>query len=264
MNDRLHPILEAKRRLVADRKAATPLPVLRERILGQSPPRGFADALRSRANAGRYGLIAEMKRASPSRGLIRGDFDAALLARAYQAGGAACLSVLTDTHFQGRDEDLITARGACTIPILRKDFIIDEYQIFESRALGADCILLIMAALSDIQAKDYLGIAVSLGMDALVEIHDVDELRRAIALQPEMIGINNRNLKTLKVDIDTSLELTYGIPAGILPVAESGLSTPADLTRMAEKGIYSFLIGEALLRHNDVEYATRTLLVDRP
>jgi indole-3-glycerol phosphate synthase len=258
MADVLAEICARKRELVAERKASRPLAEVRRAAAAAPPPRGFRAAL---AAAPGYGLIAEIKKASPSKGLIRADFDPPSLARAYQAGGAACLSVLTDTpYFQGRDEDLLAARAAVEIPIIRKDFLLDPYQIYEARALGADCVLLILAALTDEAAAELEDVALSLGMDVLIEVHDEPELRRALKRRSRLIGINNRNLKTLAVDLATAERLAPMLPADVLPVCESGLSGPADLARMARIGVRSFLVGESLMRQPDVAAATRALL----
>jgi indole-3-glycerol phosphate synthase len=261
MSDVLKRIVESKQGEVAARKAAFPLSELEARAKAQSPPRGFAARLRARAAAKEYGLIAELKKASPSGGLIRPDFDPAGLARAYQAGGAACLSVLTDgPFFHGADADLKAARAAVDLPVLRKDFIVDPYQVAESRAIGADCMLLILAALTDGLAAELEAAALGYGMDVLVEVHDADEMVRAHALQSRLIGINNRDLKTLRVDLAATESLAPLAPPGALLVSESGLSQPADLARMARCGVRCFLVGESLLRQGDPTAATRRLL----
>lgn len=266
MSDVLTRICDEKRDHVAARKADTPLGQVEALARQQAPPRGFAEALGNKRRAGSYALIAEIKKASPSKGLIRADFDPAKLAVAYAAGGAACLSVLTDTpYFQGRDEDLVAARAAVDLPALRKDFMIDPYQIAEARALGADCILLIMAALSDPQAGELAAAARDWGMDILVETHDASEVERALDLAPSLIGINNRNLKTLAVDLATTERLAGMIgdaEGGDAPliVSESGLITRDDLDRMARHGVGCFLIGESLMRQTDVAAATASLL----
>lgn len=226
-------------------------------------PRGFIKALAARKSAGKPGLIAEIKKASPSKGLIRSDFDPPALARAYAAAGATCLSVLTDEpYFQGADSYISEVRDAVGLPVLRKDFMIDPYQIVESRALGADCVLVILAAVDDALARDLIAEAHRWGMDALIEVHNATERDRAVALEAAMIGINNRDLRTLSVDLATTETLAPGLPTGTLVVCESGLYTETDLLRMRTIGISTFLIGESLMRQDDVESATRALLGD--
>ena len=261
MSDVLEKICADKRDHIADCKERLPLSALEQQAGEASPSRGFAKALNSKVSQGEYGLIAEIKKASPSKGLIRADFDPPALAQAYQAGGAACLSVLTDgPYFQGADDFLVQARSAVDLPALRKDFMLDPYQVVESRALDADCILLIMAALEDNQAAELEALALQWGMDVLLEVHDRPELDRALNLQSPLLGVNNRNLKTLEVDIATTEELAAAIPADRNLVCESGLYSPVDLARMAQSGARRFLIGESLMRQDDVETATRELL----
>ena len=258
-DDALARICADTRIEVARRKSLTTLAALEARIAGQ--PRGFAASLtRSVANGG-YGLIAEIKKASPSGGLIRPEFDPPALARAYQAGGASCLSVLTDgRYFQGSEADLLAARAAVDLPVIRKDFMLDPWQIVESRAMGADCILLILAALSDAQAAELEQTAIDLGMDVLAEVHDRPELDRALRLKTSLIGVNNRNLKTLKTDLSTTEQLAAAVPADRVLVAESGIRTHEDIERLRAVGARRFLVGESLMRQPDVTSATRRLL----
>ena len=261
MSDVLAEICEHKRAHVAAMKAERPLARL-EAELPAEPPRGFGRALRAARAAGRHALIAEIKKASPSKGLIRADFAPAMLAEAYAAGGATCLSVLTDEpYFQGRDEYLAAARAAVPLPALRKDFMLDPWQIVESRWLGADCVLLIMACLDDGAARELAAAAMELGMDVLVEVHDEAELDRALLLpETALLGINNRDLKSLKVDLATFERLAPRVPKDRLLVAESGLYGHADLARMAAAGAGAYLVGESLMREADVTAATRRLL----
>lgn len=261
MSDVLTRILADKRVEVARRKAERPLSALEEVARAATPPRGFAEALSRAVAADGLALVAEIKRASPSKGLIRESFDPPALARAYQAGGAACLSVLTDgAYFQGGDADLEAARAAVDLPCLRKDFMIDPYQIAEARALGADCILVILAAVGDGLAGELMAAARDYAMDALVEVHDEAELDRAGGLDAALIGINNRNLKTLAIDLATTERLAPRAPAGAAIVCESGISRHADLARMARAGVHRFLVGSALMAAPDIAAATAALL----
>ncbi len=259
MTDTLAEIVAHKRGLVAAARAAGSIADLEARAAAAPPVRGFVAAIHAAHARGHFALIAEIKKASPSKGLIRADFEPATLARAYAAGGATCLSVLTeDRWFQGADAYLTAARAACDLPVIRKDFIVDPWQVIEARALHADAVLLIMAALSDVQAAELEAVAIAQGLDVLVEVHDAGERDRALKLKTPLLGINNRNLKTLAVDIRTSFELA-DTPGRTL-VAESGLSTHDDLVALAGAGIRTFLVGEALMRQADLTAATRALL----
>ncbi|WP_156681419.1 indole-3-glycerol phosphate synthase TrpC [Sphingomonas profundi] len=261
MSNRLTAILETKHAEVAARRAAVPFADLAARAAAAPAPRGFRAALDARVAAGGFGLIAEIKKASPSKGLIRADFDPPAHARAYAAAGAACLSVLTDeSYFQGADAYLVAARAAVPLPCLRKDFIVDPWQVTEARALGADAILIIVAALDDRAMAEIEAAATEHGMDALVEVHDAAELDRALRLSSRLIGVNNRDLRDFSVDFARTYELAGRAPAGCTFVAESGLATRADLDAMAAHGVSCFLVGESLMRQADVEAATRRLL----
>lgn len=258
--DVLQKILQRKAEEVAERSQQLPLDELKSRAADAPPVRGFAAAVEAKIATGLPAVIAEVKKASPSKGVIRADFDPAAIARSYEAGGAACLSVLTDVDFfQGADEYLQQARAACALPVLRKDFTVDPWQVYESRALGADCILLIVAALADAQLAELSGLALDLGLDVLVEVHNLDELERAMQVPAPLLGINNRNLRTFDVTLDTTLALKDAVPRDRRLVTESGIVTVADVRRMRDAGIDAFLVGEAFMRERDPGQALQRL-----
>lgn len=257
----LAEICAETRARVAAGKTVVGLEAMRQRAAAAAPPRGFCRALTHRVAEGQFALVAEIKRASPSGGMIRADFDPVALARAYRVGGATCLSVLTEEpHFQGRPEHLAAARRAVDLPVLRKDFILEPWQVFESRAMGADCILLIMAALGDAEALELEALARALDMDVLAEVHDRGELERALGLQTPLIGINNRNLSTLETDLAVTLDLAPEIPPERFVISESGIRSHTDLHRLARVAVHAFLVGEHLMRQPDLVAATRALL----
>jgi indole-3-glycerol phosphate synthase len=260
MHDVLKRILARKQEEVAERRERVSLFELKARAASAPPVRGFADAIDAKIAAGLPAVIAEVKKASPSKGVIRADFDPASIARSYEAGGAACLSVLTDVDFfQGSDAYLQQARGACALPVLRKDFVVDAYQLYESRVLGADCVLLIAAALDDAQLAEYAFIAGELGMDVLVEVHDLDELERALPVPARLLGVNNRDLRSFEVSLQATLELQPMVPRDRVLVTESGILARGDVALMRNAGVHAFLVGEAFMRQPDPGAALEAL-----
>jgi len=261
--DILNRILATKQREISERRAQRSIDELQQQAHHVSPPRGFVAALHRRVQQGGFGVIAEIKKASPSKGVIREDFNVVEIARSYEAGGASCLSVLTDSeYFQGHEVFLTQARGACGLPVIRKDFIVDPYQVVEARAIGADCILLIVAALSDEELASLHAAAREQGMDVLVEVHDGEELERALKLNLDLIGINNRNLRTFETSLDTTIELLSRVPDGCLVVTESGIHTRADVELMRDHDVHAFLVGEAFMRASDPGQALAELFAD--
>jgi len=260
MSDILERILARKAEEIAERRLRKPLVELKAQTSDTPTTRGFEASLRARIRSGAPAVIAEVKKASPSKGVIRPDFDPAAIARSYEAGGAACLSVLTDIDFfQGSDAYLQQARAACSLPVLRKDFVVDAWQLHEARMLGADCVLLIAAALDDVQLAEFAFIADELGMDVLVEVHDLDELERALPIPARLLGINNRNLRTFEVSLQNTLDLKDMVPADRVLVTESGILAPADVALMRGAGVHAFLVGEAFMRQPDPGTALRDL-----
>ena len=252
MSDVLQRILTRKAEEIRERSGKISLRELSARCADLPPARGFVDALRAKIDAGNAAVIAEVKKASPSKGVIRPDFHPGEIAASYERGGAACLSVLTDVDFfQGADSYLQQARAACSLPVLRKDFTIDAYQVYEARSLGADCILLIVAALGDASLAELSHLAMELGMDVLIEVHDIDEMERALPIGAPLIGINNRNLRTFEVSLDTTLSMLSAVPRDRLLVTESGIVAPADVQLMRANGVHAFLVGETFMRATD-------------